>query len=441
MYWWYLTKRILAIIPTLLTLSVLIFVLKSYLPDGIVDRYLNEALLKNSSIEQREIKGLVREIKADLGLDKPIFYFSIRSNVLPDTLNQMYPSGKAVFLEQLLLEYGNPDLVRNYYLLLEEESASNDPERSKVIGSLYSRVDASEVLSFLNDSRIDKNDPIRSAFDSMHRGKSYWRPIIPSLTWNGMTNQFHEWVKSVLLLDFGRSIVDNKAVSYKVERSLINTLWITLPAFLLLLVAGILMGVTIYQSNPKLRKYQSTVLYALHAMPTFWLSLILIYLFAGQALFNIFPAYGMGAFREGANIISRIPFLVLPVSALFLTAIGYIALQVAKALTDEEDKLYITSLRARGLDQTQILWRHQLKNSLVPIITIYSEYLTAVFAGSLVVEVIFSIPGMGKLLYDSVLARDYNVVIGLVIFIALIKLIANLLADISYKLVNPSVDY
>ena len=441
MYWWYLTKRILAIIPTLLTLSVLIFVLKSYLPDGIVDRYLNEALLKNSSIEQREIKGLVREIKADLGLDKPIFYFSIRSNVLPDTLNQMYPSGKAVFLEQLLLEYGNPDLVRNYYLLLEEESASNDPERSKVIGSLYSRVDATEVLSFLNDSRIDKNDPIRSAFDSMHRGKSYWRPIIPSLTWNGMTNQFHEWVKSVLLLDFGRSIVDNKAVSYKVERSLINTLWITLPAFLLLLVAGILMGVTIYQSNPKLRKYQSTVLYALHAMPTFWLSLILIYLFAGQALFNIFPAYGMGAFREGANIISRIPFLVLPVSALFLTAIGYIALQVAKALTDEEDKLYITSLRARGLDQTQILWRHQLKNSLVPIITIYSEYLTAVFAGSLVVEVIFSIPGMGKLLYDSVLARDYNVVIGLVIFIALIKLIANLLADISYKLVNPSVDY
>ena len=441
MYWWYLTKRILAIIPTLLTLSVLIFVLKSYLPDGIVDRYLNEALLKNSSIEQREIKGLVREIKADLGLDKPIFYFSIRSNVFPDTLNQMYPSGKAVFLEQLLLEYGNPDLVRNYYLLLEEESASNDPERSKVIGSLYSRVDASEVLSFLNDSRIDKNDPIRSAFDSMHRGKSYWRPIIPSLTWNGMTNQFHEWVKSVLLLDFGRSIVDNKAVSYKVERSLINTLWITLPAFLLLLVAGILMGVTIYQSNPKLRKYQSTVLYALHAMPTFWLSLILIYLFAGQALFNIFPAYGMGAFREGANIISRIPFLVLPVSALFLTAIGYIALQVAKALTDEEDKLYITSLRARGLDQTQILWRHQLKNSLVPIITIYSEYLTAVFAGSLVVEVIFSIPGMGKLLYDSVLARDYNVVIGLVIFIALIKLIANLLADISYKLVNPSVDY
>ena len=441
MYWWYLTKRILAIIPTLLTLSVLIFVLKSYLPDGIVDRYLNEALLKNSSIEQREIKGLVREIKADLGLDKPIFYFSIRSNVLPDTLNQMYPSGKAVFLEQLLLEYGNPDLVRNYYLLLEEESASNDPERSKVIGSLYSRVDASEVLSFLNDSRIDKNDPIRSAFDSMHRGKSYWRPIIPSLTWNGMTNQFHEWVKSVLLLDFGRSIVDNKAVSYKVGRSLINTLWITLPAFLLLLVAGILMGVTIYQSNPKLRKYQSTVLYALHAMPTFWLSLILIYLFAGQALFNIFPAYGMGAFREGANIISRIPFLVLPVSALFLTAIGYIALQVAKALTDEEDKLYITSLRARGLDQTQILWRHQLKNSLFPIITIYSEYLTAVFAGSLVVEVIFSIPGMGKLLYDSVLARDYNVVIGLVIFIALIKLIANLLADISYKLVNPSVDY
>lgn len=441
MYWWYLTKRILAIIPTLLTLSVLIFVLKSYLPDGIVDRYLNEALLKNSSIEQREIKGLVREIKADLGLDKPIFYFSIRSNVFPDTLNQMYPSGKAVFLEQLLLEYGNPDLVRNYYLLLEEESASNDPERSKVIGSLYSRVDATEVLSFLNDSRIDKNDPIRSAFDSMHRGKSYWRPIIPSLTWNGMTNQFHEWVKSVLLLDFGRSIVDNKAVSYKVERSLINTLWITLPAFLLLLVAGILMGVTIYQSNPKLRKYQSTVLYALHAMPTFWLSLILIYLFAGQALFNIFPAYGMGAFREGANIISRIPFLVLPVSALFLTAIGYIALQVAKALTDEEDKLYITSLRARGLDQTQILWRHQLKNSLVPIITIYSEYLTAVFAGSLVVEVIFSIPGMGKLLYDSVLARDYNVVIGLVIFIALIKLIANLLADISYKLVNPSVDY
>ncbi len=127
--------------------------------------------------------------------------------------------------------------------------------------------------------------------------------------------------------------------------------------------------------------------------------------------------------------------------ALVFAALGYVTIQIMKAVNDEQGKLYVLAARAKGLSEKRIRWVHIFRNSLVPVITIFSEYLTAAFAGSLVVEVIFSIPGMGKLLYDSVLGRDFNVIIGVILLIGLIKMISNILADLGYRIASPSITY
>ena len=437
----YLAKRLLSIIPALLVLSILIFVLRSALPDGIVERYVNQSQLQNSGISSEQLEQLAREVRADLGLDKPLFYFSFQSSVLPDTLHLIYPIEDRRFIEDLLLHYGCPAEVSNYYRLL---GMTLHHEQSRALSNaLHYKVSERQIGEELKRAKLPEDDLLVRAFEEMRLNRSTIRPYLPQITWHGGDNQFHAWIGTVITLDFGRSVVDNQLVLAKVGRALINTLWITLPAFLLLLVIGIVVGVLLFKSKPIVGRPLFVSMYALDAMPTFWISIILIILFAGQVLLNIFPIYGMGAFGQGSGftIFQRIPYLVLPVTALVLSALGYVTLQVFKAIDTEDNKLYVMALKARGIEDGRILWVHILKNSLVPIITIYSGYLTAVFAGSLVVEVIFSIPGMGKLLYDSVLTRDYNVVIALVLMVALVKMIANLLADIGYKVVDPSIKY
>lgn len=439
----YLIKRLIAIVPALLLLSLLIFVLKTAMPEGVIDRYLNEALLQSGNSSQAKIDALSREIRADLKLDLPIFYFSIRSAILPDSIYRMYPVEKAEFYQELLIKYGCASEVNTYYRELERMMNSGNATLRKVVDEVYFVSNENQLDNYFKLKGSSEIEQLSGAFYEMSINRSSIGGMAPTLKLHGVNSQFHFWLLGIITLDFGHSIIDNATVISKVGTALVNTLSITVPALALLAICGIPLGIWLSGGKSWSHKITSVTLFGLDAMPMFWLSLILIILFSSDSFLNILPAYGMGGFRSdsGISFFYRAKFLVLPVTALVVAALPYVSMQVSKAVSDESQKLYVISARSKGLSERRILWVHILRNSLVPMITIFSEYLTSAFAGSLIVEVIFSIPGMGKLLYDSVLARDYNVVLGIIIIVAFIKMMSNILADVSYRFANPSINY
>ncbi len=393
------------------------------MPDDVVENQINAARIQNATLSENDFVDIVKQIRSELKLDRHIFYFSITSSVLPDTITAMYPIEKGEFYKRLLLRYGSDRRVTDYYLRLENNISSDNVFRRKVAGDLYNKLDGIRVKEVFERHNLSERDPLVVGFNNLLKGAKLYQSIIPAFRWHGPDNQFHHWFKSLITLDLGRSIIDNEHVSSKISRALWSTLLITIPALILLIVISIPLGIWLASGQGLPATVVRTMLFSLDAIPLFWLALILIILFASGVFLNVLPAYGMGAFQSGSGytLLEKMRYLVLPIVALVFAALGYVTIQIMKAVNDEQGKLYVLAARAKGLSEKRIRWVHIFRNSLVPVITIFSEYLTAAFAGSLVVEVIFSIPGMGKLLYDSVLGRDFNVIIGVILLIGLIS--------------------
>lgn len=131
--------------------------------------------------------------------------------------------------------------------------------------------------------------------------------------------------------------------------------------------------------------------------------------------------------------------LVLPIACMSLAVLPYITAQVDRAIKEELKKEYIKTGYAKGLADIVILRRHVLHNAWVPLITLFTNQLPAIISGAVVVEVIFAIPGMGRLLVDTVSGRDYPVILGIVVIVATLKIVSNILADILYAIVDPRI--
>ena len=434
----YVIRRLISIIPALLLMSALVFLLKVSIPDDFVDDEINRIRIVNPSIDDERAEELKNELRQRMGLDLPVFYFSLTSAAIPDTLHRIFPKERAEFLRSLLLEYGDRDGVSHYFSMLEKLQVSSIQEERRLANRLFGVTESDQIENLIGRSA---NKDLEDIADELLTNIDYWSIFRPVFHWNGSGNQFHRWLVSIMTLSFGQSIVDGEQVSTKIAHSLKRTLMITIPALFFLLVTSIPLGAWLSFGQTTWRDFVRSILLSVDAVPLFWLSILLILIFSSGLFFNILPAFGMIAFASEGFSWNQVPYLVLPIISLTLAASGYMTIQVMKAFEDEQGKLYVLSARARGLSEWRIAWSHIFRNTLVPIITIFSDYLAAAFAGSLVVEIIFSIPGMGKLLFDSVAQRDFNVILGIILLTGLIKMIANLLADISYRLVNPMIRF
>ncbi|MEQ9424445.1 MAG: ABC transporter permease [Cyclobacteriaceae bacterium] len=431
----YVILRLLTVVPTLLAIILLIFAFKAFIPDDFLERTLTESVTQQAGLSQEDLVKEILELRKDLQLDLPLFYFTIQSSILPDTLHKIYPIEKADFIRDILLEYGNRENAENYVLQVFELQRSGNFEARVLGNQLFGITSPEAIAGFLGPIQ---NTPIVESFKAMNKFKSTVSPLVPAFKWIGPSNQFHQWLSGLLSLDFGKSIVDQREVSIKIKTALINTLHITIPGLLGVLLICIPIGIWLSRLKGILRRVSTTILFALDALPLFWISLLLILFLASNQFINAFPAFGLTTVNaDGLSL----QYLVLPVLALIISAVGYVSMQVAKAINDEESKVYVLSARALGYSEKDVLWRHVFRNSLIPIITIISGFFISAFAGSLVVEIIFSIPGMGKLLYDSVSMRDFPVILGVLLVISTIKIIVNLLTDVSYKVINPTVNF
>lgn len=257
--------------------------------------------------------------------------------------------------------------------------------------------------------------------------------------WNGRTNQYHRWATKLLHGNLGTSFRTGQAVAFRLRSALAFTLPLTGTAAVLAVLAALVLGQRL-AARPWWRRPVRAALTTVHGLPLFVVALGLLLLFANPDVFTWFPAYGLTEHPDDvASPGQYIAHIALPVAALVLTALPELALQLEDALTQELRTGYATTARAKGLAEEAVIRRHALRNALLPTLTQIAELLPALVAGAVVVEVIFALPGMGRLLADAAATRDYPVLVGGVLLTGAARLFALLFADLLYFWADPRI--
>lgn len=248
--------------------------------------------------------------------------------------------------------------------------------------------------------------------------------------------QFGIWIGNVVTGDFGQSISSQQAVLPLILQRFWVSAQIVLVAVLLASCVAVPAGViAAWKQDSALDLGLVATATLLLSIPTFWLGLLLL-LFFGLKL-EWLPVVGYVSIAE--NPWAGILYLVMPILTLFLHEIGVI-LRMARASTLEVLRLdYITHARAKGLSERAVLWRHAFKNAFGPTWTLIGLVLGNLLGGIAVVETVFTIPGLGRLLVDAIFARDYPVIQGCMLFVAFTYVLVNLVIDLCYPVFDPRV--
>lgn len=263
----------------------------------------------------------------------------------------------------------------------------------------------------------------------------------------GLDKPFHtqyiNWLSRVSRLDFGRSFVDDRPVAKKIAERLPITITINILSLILILSVAIPLGIAAaVKQDSAFDRFTTVFVFIGFSMPTFWLALILMSFF-GITL-QWLPVAGIASldfenFSLAGKIADFVRHLILPVFISGFVGLAGISRYMRTGMLEVLHQDYIRTARAKGLSERAVIYKHALKNALLPITTILGLSIPGLIGGSVIFESIFAIPGMGKLFYDSVMARDYPVIMGILVIGAVLTLAGNLLADIVYSYVDPRI--
>jgi peptide/nickel transport system permease protein len=255
--------------------------------------------------------------------------------------------------------------------------------------------------------------------------------------------QYGYWAKGVVTLDFGRSTLDRTPVRDRILDKLPNTIQLNFIAFLVAAVLGLPIGIwSAARSGRKLERASAVMFFLLYSLPSFWVALLLMEFFSVKL--NWMPLFGMTSdeyplMSVMGQFVDRARHLVLPVITLAYAQLAIYARFSKAALTEVIRQDFITTARAKGATTTAVLWRHALRNALIPLVTLLGLTIPSLMSGSVIVETIFQWDGIGHLYFQSILARDYPTVLGLTVATAVVTLLASLFADILYAIADPRI--
>ena len=255
------------------------------------------------------------------------------------------------------------------------------------------------------------------------------------------------WLKNIVTFDFGES--------FTYEEPVIDVITSKFPVSIMFGIASLILGyiVSIPLGIVKAVKHESVfdkltsfLLFLAYSIPPFMLAILLIVFMAGGSFMDLFPIGGVtsDSYDELSfmgKLTDRIHHFILPLFCYTIGSFTSLTLLMKNSLLEEIKKDYILTARAKGLDEKKVYLKHALRNALIPIVTGLGGFLTIFFAGSLLLETIFQLDGIGLLSYKSVLSRDYNVIMGLVFLQSVLFLVGNILSDIAYVIVDPRIDY
>jgi peptide/nickel transport system permease protein len=257
-----------------------------------------------------------------------------------------------------------------------------------------------------------------------------------------LISQYISWIKRIATLNFGRSFTaDHEPVIKEISRTIGITILINSLALIFIFIFSIPIGaISAVKQNSLFDKISTVIVFIGFAAPSFWVALLLI-IFFGINL-HWLPIGGITSLNyrflsPAGKIINISKHLIMPVFVAGFGGIAGLSRYLRGNMLEVYKSEYITTARAKGLKEYIVVYKHALKNALIPFITILGLSVPGLIGGSVIIETIFDINGMGRLFYQSVLARDYPTIMGILVIGAVLTLLGNLIADVAYAIVDP----
>ncbi len=473
----YIITRILIFIPTLFIISLGVFFLSKLAPGDPVEVILKGGGASDSGVMADKLANekVYQETAERLGLDLPVFYFGVSSRAYPDTLHKVPKLAHRQLLGNMVELYGNWPNIADYYEQVRKLDLDyyNVPQEDGNYSALRAiRTGVNDLLVHHKDNKIGAalkrmNEAVATdttgtiaavapliggisdAYSKVTTETTLNKKLIPDIKWFGFNNQYHRWISNFMKGDFGISYIDDRPVSSKIWDALRWTFIINLVSILLAYIISIPIGVaTAVRKGSRFDRISTTLLFILYSLPSFWVGTLLIVFFTTPeygAWTDLFPPGKLPRLADDAGFFQSFfaygYHLTLPVFCVTYGSLAYISRQMRGGMLDVVQQDYIRTANAKGLGAKTVIWKHAFRNSLFPIITMFAYIFPAAIAGSVAIEVIYSIPGMGFLAYDSIISRDWPVVFTIVMFAAILTMLGNLIADMMYALVDPRVSF
>lgn len=262
-----------------------------------------------------------------------------------------------------------------------------------------------------------------------------------------LPEQYIIWMKNMLQGDFGNSFKDDRPVIDKILERLPLTLSIQLASIFLIYLIAIPIG--IYSAVKQYSfwdKSSTVILFILYSLPNFWIATLAIVFLCNVEYIKIFPTSGvqsltydyMGFF---AQIKDRIMHLFLPVTILSFGSFAFLSKQMRSSMLEVIRQDYIRTAKAKGLSDKKVIYKHALRNSLIPILTLLAGILPAMVGGSFIIETIFSLPGIGQLGIQAIFDRDYPLIMAQLVLVSFLTVLGVLIVDILYAFVDPRIAF
>ncbi len=420
--------KLLQSLLLLYILSITIFFLKDLLPTDPVEQALG--IYSENEFDDRSYTDseYIREAKK-LHLDKPKFYFSITPSDWNENFNKIIiPEQKKIVSKLVALGLNSQEI--ELYL-----KGNQNPKYKSTF------IEINQALA--KGNKIPNSLIIESEFipliQKIQSGdkRSFYYPVF---RWQGLDNQYHHWIKSTIDVKNNFSNIDNQPAGPKISSALKWTLSITIPTLIISFGLGIFLGIKNVISTSKIWNYLQTLLDLLYSLPLFWFATLMVIFFTTSdygKLTNIFPSIHSMNMSTEVSILNNLKHLTLPILCFVLLNTGYISALMTRSLKDQLSKPFILTAQLKGLSRGQIIKQHAFKNALFPIITLFTSAIPGSFAGSLILEIIFNIPGIGRLLYRSILLADWNIAFPLLLLLSAITIFSFWFADIVYAKIDP----
>lgn len=259
--------------------------------------------------------------------------------------------------------------------------------------------------------------------------------------------QYLRWLGRLVTLDFGNSMKDQRPVMAKIAEALPVTIQLNVLSLLLVYLISIPLGVySATHSGGKTDAALTFGLFLLYSLPVFWVAMLLILFFGGGEYLDWFPIHGLNSqdaetYPALRWLGDRLWHMALPLFCLTYGSFAFISRYMRAGLLDVLRQDYVRTARAYGFSGRVVVWKYAMRNALIPIVTLLGGLLPGLIGGSIIVESIFSIPGMGRLAFEAVLSRDYPLIMGNVTMASLLTLAGLLLSDILYVIVDPRIKF
>ena len=455
----YLLKRISTLLLSLWIISVCLFFLQKNATVDVV--MLQSKARSNGSfyVHPLAAEKVYRAEAVRLNLDQPLFYFAMKPVMFPDTFYKVqYPEAVKV-QKKLLLATGDWALVQTYFQTLTafyEKVARTENGQVSIFWKQQLQEMANTADLSVVKAACQASDEMREPYieelrkiEGLLIRLSYQSPSffswLPFPRWNGFDNQFHLWFSKIIHGDIGISSRDGRPVLDKLKEAMPWTLWVNglaiLLAYMFAMPVGILMAVL-----PKSRWlcWINNFLLALYALPAFWVgSMLLFQATLPEYGFSFFSISGWsGLQREGGFLSQPIPFLLqlsLPVFCMSYGLAAYLTSYMQSTFSKVLKEPYMLFAKTKGMSKARLYFIHALPNALLPQIVFVAGIIPALITGSVVIEVIFNIPGMGRLFIDSMLSQDFTTVYSFVLLVSVLTAVGLIVSDILLVVTDPRI--